>query len=375
MSATLALAEQLIRCRSVTPQDAGCQDIMIDRLQALGFTITRLPFGKVSNFWARLGDTAPLLVFAGHTDVVPPGSESDWLSPPFAPEVRDGLLYGRGAADMKGSLAAMVTACENYLAHHSPRGSIGFLITSDEEGDAVDGTVKVVHWLLAQQQKLDYCIVGEPGSEQRLGDTIKIGRRGSLSGRLTVNGIQGHIAYPQLARNPIHQLAPALAALTARHWDNGNAAFPPTSFQVSNLQAGTGAGNVIPGQAVMDFNFRFSTETDARRLREATTRLLDEYKLDYSLSWQHSGDPFLTPAGLLVEQVQASIRQLTGLEVKLSTAGGTSDGRFIAPLTGAQLIELGPCNASIHKVNEHVAVADLDSLSQIYADLLVRLLG
>ncbi|MEX2130840.1 MAG: succinyl-diaminopimelate desuccinylase [Pseudohongiellaceae bacterium] len=375
MSATLELAKQLIRCRSVTPEDAGCQEILIARLQALGFAIERLPFGDVQNFWAQLGSTSPLLVFAGHTDVVPPGADQDWQSPPFEPREQDGLLFGRGAADMKGSLAAMVTAVENFLRQQQPNGSIGFLITSDEEGDAVNGTVKVVDWLVSIGRQVDYCIVGEPGSDQLLGDTIKIGRRGSLGGRLTVHGIQGHIAYPQLARNPIHQVLPALTALTQKVWDQGNDSFPPTSFQISNIHAGTGASNVIPARLVVDFNFRFSTELDAPELQRQTGLLLDRHGLEYALEWNLSGNPFLTASGKLIEQARKSIQSLTGLETQLSTAGGTSDGRFIAPLTGAQLIELGPCNASIHKVNEHVSIADLDLLARIYQDLMQRLLA
>lgn len=375
MSPTLTLAMELIRCASVTPTDAGCQAILIARLERLGFRIETLPFGAVSNFWARLGDKAPLLVFAGHTDVVPPGALNEWQSPPFEPEVRDGVLYGRGAADMKGSLAAMVTACESYLGGHRPNGSIGFLITSDEEGEAVNGTVKVVEWLLQHRQHIDYCIVGEPGSDQRLGDTIKNGRRGSLGGKLRIRGIQGHIAYPQLARNPIHQALPALQALTDTVWDDGNVHFPATSFQISNVQAGTGAVNVIPALLEADFNFRFSTELTAQELMDKTEALLRSHGLDFTLDWNLSGNPFLTESGALVAEAQDCIRSLTGVSPVLSTAGGTSDGRFIAPATGAQLIELGPINASIHKVNEQVAVTDLDKLSRIYADLLRRMLS
>ena len=374
MSATLELAMALMRCPSVTPEDHGCQEILIQRLEALGFSIERLPFGAVNNFWARYGTQAPLLLFAGHTDVVPPGPESAWQSPPFAPVVRDGLLYGRGAADMKGSLAAMVTACESYLQQHQPRGSIGFLITSDEEGDAVDGTVRVVDWLIKNGQQVDYCIVGEPGSDKRLGDTIKNGRRGSLSGKLTVKGVQGHIAYPQLARNPIHLALPALSALSNTVWDQGDTNFPPTSFQISNIHSGTGAGNVIPAAVTVDFNFRFSPQQTEQSLRQRTEQLLQEQQLDFSLDWSLSGNPFITQAGNLTAEVTASLQSLAGLTPVLSTAGGTSDGRFIAPATGAQLIELGPVNASIHKVDEHVAVADLETLSRVYADLLQRLL-
>ncbi|MFM1896273.1 MAG: hypothetical protein RLZZ385_1347, partial [Pseudomonadota bacterium] len=357
------------------PEDAGCQDILRGRLEQLGFAITSLPFGPVTNFWARYGDQQPLLVFAGHTDVVPPGPEQAWTSPPFTPSERDGRLYGRGAADMKGSLAAMVTACENYLGSHQPLGSIGFLITSDEEGVAVDGTVRVVDWLLAHGQQVKYCIVGEPSSVQTVGDTIKIGRRGSLSGRLRIKGVQGHIAYPHLARNPIHLALAPLQALMATPWDQGNAAFPPTSFQISNIHGGTGAGNVIPGELVVDFNFRFSTETDAGTLRQTVEAVLESHDLTYEIDWQLSGNPFLTAGGELIEQACASITRLTGLTAELSTAGGTSDGRFIAPATGCQLIELGPVNSSIHKVDEHVCCAELDTLSLLYQDILARLLG
>ena len=375
MSQTLALAKELIARRSVTPDDAGCQEILMARLQRIGFTVTSLPFGKVSNFWARYGDRQPLLVFAGHTDVVPPGPESAWSSPPFVPSERDGLLFGRGAADMKGSLAAMVTACESVLADGEPDGSIGFLITSDEEGDAVDGTVKVVQWLQNQRINVDYCVVGEPGSTDRLGDTIRIGRRGSLSGKLRIRGIQGHIAYPHLARNPIHDALAPLLSLATRRWDDGNAAFPPTSFQISNIHAGTGAGNVIPGEVVVDFNLRFSTELTDTRIKSAVEEVLTAAGVDFSLDWQLSGQPFLTASGELIDHARESIRARTGLQASLSTAGGTSDGRFIAPGTGCQLIELGPVNASIHKVDEHVRIADLDMLSSLYADIIRQVLG
>ncbi len=373
MSATLELAKQLIACPSVTPDDAGCQEILIARLAALGFSIERLPFGEVKNFWAHLGEQSPLLVFAGHTDVVPTGPTQEWHSPPFQATVKDGFLYGRGAADMKGSLAAMVTACESYLQNQQPLGSIAFLITSDEEGIAINGTQKVMAWLKERNIHIDYCIVGEPSSNLVLGDTVKIGRRGSLGGCLTVKGVQGHIAYPHLTVNPIHKALLPLAELCATSWDQGNASFPPTSFQISNIHGGTGAGNVIPGKLQVDFNFRFSTELDEARIRSRTESILQQFDIDYELQWNLSGNPFLTSAGSLIKTASASITSVTGISPELSTSGGTSDGRFIAP-TGAQVIELGPCNATIHKVNECVAVADLDTLSSIYQDLLGRLL-
>lgn len=375
MSDTLELARALIARPSVTPEDAGCQDLMIARLETLGFTIERLPFGEVRNFWARRGEEAPLFVFAGHTDVVPSGPLDRWDSDPFTPEIRGGLLYGRGAADMKGSLAAMVTACERFLAARPDhRGSIGFLITSDEEGPSIDGTRRVVEHLAATGTRIDLCLVGEPTSEQRLGDVAKNGRRGSLGGRLTVRGTQGHIAYPHLADNPIHRFAPALAELCALAWDAGNDHFPPTSFQFSNLAAGTGADNVIPGHVDALFNFRYSTETSAGELKRRVEAVLEKHRLDFSIDWRLSGEPFLTAEGELIDAVRAAVREVTGVETRLSTSGGTSDGRFIAP-TGAQVVELGPLNATIHKVNECVAIADLDALSSVYEDILHRLLS
>ena len=375
MSPTLELAQQLIDRPSVTPDDAGCQALMIDRLKAIGFDIEPLRFGDVDNVWARRGTAKPLLVFAGHTDVVPTGPLEDWDSPPFQPEIRDGMLYGRGAADMKGSLAAMVTACERFVAGHPQhRGSIAFLITSDEEGPATDGTVKVVEHLEARDEKIDWCIVGEPSSTEQVGDVIKNGRRGSLNGHLIVNGTQGHVAYPALAENPIHRVAPALAELCATTWDRGNDFFPPTTFQISNIHSGTGATNVIPGQAEVVFNFRFSTEVTEAQLRNRVESVLDKHGLDYQLDWRLSGQPFLTAEGALVDAVRQAIARYTGKQTALSTAGGTSDGRFIAP-TGAQVVELGPINATIHKVNECVRVADLDTLSDIYEGALEILLG
>ena len=385
MSTTLDLALGLIRRPSVTPDDAGCQDVLIARLEALGFRVERLRFGDVDNLWARYGAAEPVFAFAGHTDVVPPGPMEQWQSPPFAPEIRDGLLYGRGAADMKGSLAAMITACERFLATHPQlRGSIAFLITSDEEGAAVNGTVKVVEWLDARGEKIRWCLVGEPSSSVRLGDTIKNGRRGSLNGRLLLRGIQGHVAYPHLAQNPIHALGALLTALVDEVWDQGDAFFPPTSFQISNLRSGAGAVNVIPGDLEMRFNFRFSPAVTVEQLQERTrliveTALLNEevktgQVLQYNLEWNLSGRSFFTPPGELVAAVKAAVRAETGREPELSTSGGTSDGRFIAP-TGAQVIELGPLNVTIHQVNERVAVTDLDALSRIYQGVLGQLLA
>ncbi|MGD8842302.1 MAG: succinyl-diaminopimelate desuccinylase [Gammaproteobacteria bacterium] len=375
MSATLEFAKQLISRASVTPRDGGCQTLMSDRLEALGFRCERLTYGDVTNLWARRGEARPLLVFAGHTDVVPPGPLAQWHSDPFSPEVRDDVLYGRGAADMKGSLAAMVTACEAFVEQYPQhRGSIGFLITSDEEGPAVDGTVRVVEHLRDRGEQIDLCLVGEPSSHERLGDIVKNGRRGSLNGTLTVHGKQGHVAYPRLASNPIHLVAPALAELTAIEWDRGNTFFPPTSFQVSNINAGTGAENVVPGELRLMFNLRYSTELDAERIRERVLAVLDRHGLDYELNWRLSGEPFLTPAGELVSAARAAIREVAGIETELSTTGGTSDGRFIAPM-GAQVLELGPVNASIHQVNENIAVRDLELLSQIDQRILEKLLG
>ncbi len=384
MSTTLALALDLIRRPSITPEDAGCQDVLSARLAALGFRLERLRFGTVDNLWARLGDSTPVLAFAGHTDVVPPGPLEQWQSPPFAPELRDGLLFGRGAADMKGSLAAMITACERFLAAHPrPRGSLAFLITSDEEGAAVDGTVRVVEHLQARGERIDWCLVGEPSSSARIGDVIKNGRRGSLNGRLLLRGVQGHVAYPHLAQNPIHAIGALLSALTDEVWDQGHDFFPPTSFQISNLRSGTGAVNVVPGELEMLFNFRFSPAVTVAALQERTRLLVETALLNeeiktgqvfqYDLDWTLSGLPFFTAPGTLVAAAQAAIRAETGQDAELSTSGGTSDGRFIAP-TGAQVIELGPLNATIHKINEQVAVDDLERLSRIYQGLLTRLL-
>jgi succinyl-diaminopimelate desuccinylase len=375
MDRTLELAMELIRRPSVTPDDAGCQELMIARLERVGFTVERLRFGAVDNFWARRGSAKPLVVLAGHTDVVPTGPKEKWTSDPFTPTVRDGMLYGRGAADMKGSLAAFVTAVEDFVAAHPDHaGSIALLVTSDEEGPSVDGTVKVVEWLTAQGETIDCCLIGEPSGVARVGDTVKNGRRGSLNGRLTVHGVQGHIAYPHLADNPVHRCAPALAELAAIVWDRGNEHFPPTSFQVSNIHAGTGASNVIPGELGIDFNFRYSTASTDDGLKARVEEVLTRHGLRYTLTWALSGQPFLTPAGRLVDAVRAAIRDELGMETELSTSGGTSDGRFIAP-TGAEVVELGSLNASIHKIDECIGVDDLRALSRTYRRVLERLLG
>lgn len=347
---------------------------MMQELRALGFNCTELTFSEVSNFWAERGDEGPIVVFAGHTDVVPTGPAERWDTHPFEPTVKNGLLFGRGSADMKGSLAAMLVACEEFVAEHPDHpGRIGFLITSDEEGPAVNGTVKVLDYLRESGQSIDWCVVGEPSSSAALGDVVKNGRRGSLGGVLTVRGVQGHIAYPHLADNPIHRLLPALQALTTELWDEGNDFFPPTSMQVSNINSGTGATNVIPGEVQVLFNFRFSTEVNDSELRQRTESILQTHGLNFSIEWQLSGQPFLTSPGTLLEATVASIMEVTGCEPKLSTAGGTSDGRFIAP-TGAQVVEVGPINATIHKLNEEVLVADLPRLADIYKGILKRLL-
>ena len=381
MSATLHLTEQLISRASLTPEDAGCQTLIAARLAPLGFVCETIVSGpddfRVTNLWAKFngsaGAASPTLVFAGHTDVVPTGPLAQWTTPPFSPSHRDGLLYGRGAADMKSSIAAMVVATEEFLAAHpKPALSIAFLITSDEEGPSKDGTLVVCQQLQARGEKLDYCIVGEPTSVDQLGDMIKNGRRGTLSGKLSVKGVQGHIAYPHLAKNPVHLFAPALAELVATQWDKGNAFFQPTSWQVSNVHGGTGASNVIPGELVVDFNFRFSTESTADSLKQRLEAVLTKHGLDYTLQWTLGGEPFLTTPGELVQAVRGAITAETGLQTELSTTGGTSDGRFIAKIC-PQLIELGPINASIHKINEHVLVSSLDPLKNIYKGVLERL--
>lgn len=373
MSNIITLTKQLIACPSITPNDAGCQTILCERLANLGFKIEHLPFGKVSNFWARRGNAAPLLVFVGHTDVVPTGPLDKWISNPFHPEIRDGYLYGRGAADMKGSLAAMLVACENFIMRHpNHAGSIAWLITSDEEGPSVDGTAKVVETLENRGEKIDFCLVGEPSSDKQLGDILKIGRRGSLSGTLTIYGKQGHIAYPKLANNPIHKAMPVLAELLAMQWDEGNDFFPPTSLQISNIHAGTGANNVIPGEIQLLFNFRYSTEVSVTYLQTQIEAILHKYQLKFQLDWHHSGHPFLTTQGKLVDVAIAAVKSVNGVCPELSTSGGTSDGRFIAPL-GAQVVELGPCNHTIHQINEYVAVKELEELTHIYEKILENL--
>jgi succinyl-diaminopimelate desuccinylase len=349
--------------------------MMADYLSRLGFSIEPMVFNDTTNLWARRGSEGPLFCFAGHTDVVPPGPLDKWDSPPFEPTIRDGLLYGRGAADMKGSLAAMLVAVERFVTSNPQhQGSIAFLITSDEEGPFINGTPKVVETLEARHEKITWCLVGEPSSTERLGDVVKNGRRGSITGDLLVKGIQGHVAYPHLGRNPIHQAAPALAELASTVWDQGNAFFPPTSFQIPNISAGTGASNVIPGELQVQFNFRFSTELTAEQIKERVRAILDRHGLEYDLTWTLSGNPFLTSAGDLVEATVAAIEEVQGFRPELSTSGGTSDGRFIAP-TGAQVIELGPLNATIHKLNECVKVADIDTLADVYTAILRRLLG
>ncbi|MEN9502432.1 MAG: succinyl-diaminopimelate desuccinylase [Pseudomonadota bacterium] len=374
MSATLELAKALIARPSVTPNDEGCQQLLAERLAPLGFVAEHLRFEDVDNLWLRRGTTQPVFCFAGHTDVVPSGPLAAWDSPPFSPDIRDGMLYGRGAADMKGSIAAFVVACENFVREHPDhQGSIAYLITSDEEGPSINGTVKVVEVLEQRQEKIEWCLVGEPSSSCCVGDVVKNGRRGSLNGKLTVLGQQGHVAYPQLADNPVHRVAPALAELVSIEWDKGNEFFPPTSFQLSNIKAGTGATNVIPGTVEILFNFRFSTEQTDTGLRQQVENLLDNHNLHYELEWTLSGQPFLTARGDLVTAGVTAIQAVNGIHTELSTSGGTSDGRFIAP-TGAQVMELGPVNKTIHKINECVAIADLDALSIIYQKILEHLL-
>ena len=380
MHPSLTLAQQLIALPSITPEDANCQQLLAQRLAALGFVRQDFPAGpsdfRVSNLWAEKQShaQAPTLVFAGHTDVVPTGPLNWWHSPPFEPTIRDGKLYGRGAADMKSSLAAMVVACEQFLAQTpQPAFNIAFLLTSDEEGPKnVDGTVVVCRWLQAQNRRLNWCIVGEPTANKQTGDMVKNGRRGSMSGKLKIKGIQGHIAYPHLARNPIHQMAPALAALVAIEWDTGNAYFPATSFQISNIHAGTGVGNVIPGECVVDFNFRYCTESTPEGLQQRLESVLQAHQLEYQIEWTVSGLPFLTPRGGLVDAAERAIAKTTGLQTELSTTGGTSDGRFIAQVCD-EVLELGPPNASIHQVNEHIALADIEALTAIYLQLLHEL--
>jgi succinyl-diaminopimelate desuccinylase len=372
---TLELTKDLISRQSVTPEDAGCQQLLADRLSAIGFEIEHLRFGDTDNIWARRGTTGPVFAFAGHTDVVPTGPVENWQSDPFEPEIRDGMLYGRGTADMKGSIAAFVTACERFVEQYPEHnGSIAFLITSDEEGPATYGTVKVIETLEARNEKIDWCLVGEPSSTNKVGDIVKNGRRGSLNGRLSIKGKQGHIAYPHLANNPIHLSVPALTELCEIEWDQGNEDFPPTSFQISNINSGTGATNVIPGTTEVVFNFRYSTEVTHEQLQAGVEEVLNKHGLDYDLSWELSGKPFRTAAGALVDAVKSAIHAVTGYETELSTSGGTSDGRFIAP-TGAQVVELGPLNDTIHQIDECVSVDDLEQLSSIYEATLIKLLN
>jgi succinyl-diaminopimelate desuccinylase len=375
MSQAIELTKDLIARRSVTPADEGCQELISKRLAAVGFAVEKLRFGSVENLWARRGTAAPLFCFAGHTDVVPTGPVEEWHSDPFVPAVREGVLFGRGAADMKSGLAAMVTASEEFVRiHPRHKGSIAFLVTSDEEGPSVDGTRRVAQLLRERGERIDFCVVGEPSSEAAIGDTIKVGRRGSLSGRLTVHGVQGHVAYPQLAENPVHTLAPALAELTRREWDQGTEHFQPTSFQVSNLNAGTGAPNVIPGELKARFNLRYSPVQTLEGLKQTVEDILRRHGVRYTLEWYLSGEPFYTPPGRLSQAVAAAVAQVTGTAPALSTGGGTSDGRFLAPL-GAEVVELGVINASIHKVNECVRLADIEALERMYFNVLVNLLA
>ncbi|RDV27552.1 succinyl-diaminopimelate desuccinylase [Alteromonas aestuariivivens] len=374
MNDVIELACDLINRRSVTPEDAGCQTLMAQLLEPAGFCNETMVFEDTTNLWSRRGTSGPVFCFAGHTDVVPSGPEDAWQTPPFVATQKDGNLHGRGAADMKGSLAAMLVATQRFVQEHPDhKGSIAYLITSDEEGPFINGTTRVIDTLEARNEKITWCVVGEPSSTERVGDVVKNGRRGSLTGDLIVKGIQGHVAYPHLARNPVHCAAPALAELAQAHWDDGNASFPPTSFQISNIQAGTGAGNVIPGTLHVCFNFRFSTEVTDQQLIERVEQILNRHELDFEIKWTFNGQPFLTDSGALVEATQSAILEVTGQPVELSTAGGTSDGRFIAP-TGAEVVELGPVNATIHKIDEHVKMDDLRTLTEVYYRLMVHLL-
>lgn len=373
MSTVIDLAAELIRRPSLTPQDSGCMDLVISQLAPVGFIAEFLDYGNTRNLWLRRGTEAPLTVLLGHTDVVPPGPLERWSSPPFEPTTHDGMLYGRGAADMKSGIAAMTVACERFAKRYPQhRGSIAVLLTSDEEGSATNGIVKVIQALSQRGVRIDWCLVGEPSAEQHLGDTVKIGRRGSLNGYLRVHGVQGHVAYPHKADNPIHRFAAVLKELTETEWDRGNTHFPPTTFQVSNIHAGTGTDNVIPGTLEVRFNWRYSTELDQETIQRRALELFDRHGLRYDLAWSSSGLPFLTSQGELLRAVQTAIREVTGREARTSTSGGTSDGRFVAP-TGAQVVELGPVNASIHKVNEHVAIADIEQLCDIYQRVLEHL--
>ena len=374
MSETLTLLKDLISRESVTPKDAGCQDVLVERLSKIGFKEERLNFDDTQNIWLRRGEAKPLLTFLGHTDVVPPGPLDRWDSPPFEPTIRDGKLYGRGAADMKGGIACFITAVERFITNHPDHiGSIAVMITSDEEGIATNGVVKVVEVLEKRNEKIDWCLVGEPSSDKKIADVIRVGRRGSLCAKLTVHGIQGHVAYPEIAENPIHAFAPALKELTEEVWDNGNQFFPPTSLQVSNINSGTGAENIIPGELEIQFNLRFCTELDQETIKQRTAAIFDKYDFKYDLQWRLSGNPFLTEGGELIKAAHTAIKKVCGFETIDDTGGGTSDGRFIAP-TGSQVIELGPLNESIHKINENVGVDDLEVLSEVYENMLVELL-
>jgi len=375
LSATVALARDLVRRESVSPRDGGCQQILAARLQRAGFNCRSMPFGEVSNLWARHGDAQPLLVFAGHTDVVPAGPESWWRSPPFAGDIVDGALYGRGAADMKGGVAAMVVACEQFaLRCPGHAGSIALLITSDEEDKAEDGTAKVVEALTAEGEKITWCVVGEPSCAATVGDTVKVGRRGSLGGRLTVDGKQGHVAYPQLADNPVHRVGPLIAALVGTEWDRGNGRFPPTAFQISNISGGTGAHNVIPGSVEVWFNFRYAPTSPPQALKARLEKICREHLEKFSIHWESHGEPYQTPDGELLRALVDSVREVTALEPELSTVGGTSDGRFIAP-TGAQVVEFGTVNATVHQVDEHALLSELDTATEVYARVLDKLLA
>jgi len=370
----IALLCELIRCRSVTPDDAGCQTILSDRLERLGFECESMRFGEVDNLWARKGASGPVLCFAGHTDVVPPGSDDEWDSDPFEPTVQDGNLYGRGSADMKSGLAAMIVALEQFIGQHADHhGSLALLVTSDEEGRARDGTLKVIEKLRQRDEQIDWCVLGEPSSQRELGDTVRIGRRGSLSGMLTVKGTQGHVAYPQLADNPIHRFAPVLVELQQTSWDDGNEHFPPTSFQVVDIQSGVGAPNVTPAELSARFNFRYSTVWSHETLKTKVHEVFDAHEIEYELDWHLSGEPFLTSPGQLTEVVCDIVREVTGLDPELSTGGGTSDGRFISP-AGTDVVELGPVNASIHKVNEHIKLADVPRLTTMYQRIMELML-
>jgi succinyl-diaminopimelate desuccinylase len=374
MSETLELLKDLISRESVTPEDAGCQDLLAERLAKLSFKEERLDFNDTQNIWLRRGQAKPLFTFLGHTDVVPPGPLEAWLSPPFVPTIRDGKLYGRGAADMKGGIACFLIAVERFVAKYPDhQGSIAVMLTSDEEGIATNGVVKVMEVLEQRHEKIDWCLVGEPSSDKKMGDVIRVGRRGSLCAKLTVIGIQGHVAYPELADNPIHRFAPALKELTEEVWDQGNTFFPPTSLQVSNINSGTGAENIIPGSAEVQFNLRFCTELNEAIIKQRTCAILDKYNFAYDIQWRLSGNPFLTEKGALIDAIHAAIKTVTGFDTQDDTGGGTSDGRFIAP-TGAQVIELGPLNESIHKINENVGIEDLEVLTDIYEQIMVNLL-